>query len=141
MSEAYPGSSPESQAEELARRIGQMVHDLWEIEEGGERPLTLVNMHHGEDLFADRYGYPDPRITVGTAPGDNWFRARREGREYVPPAPTPESMARDVYSYEVARRKADVRWRYPSFEEIYGYPDPRAPRPEADRRRGKPSQS
>jgi hypothetical protein len=43
-------------------------------------------------------------------------------------------MAVDIYDYEAGRRKADVRWRYPSFEEFHGYPDPRDPEPELQRR-------
>ncbi len=126
-----------------------MVHDLWKFEPGGTYYNDLEPQvdAFGEpfydplddiDFFAvgsprrrdgtrsGGYGYPDP---VRTARTQAEF-ARERGEE---PPLTPERMASDVYFYEVERHKAGLGYIFPSFEERYGYPDPRPRFPEDER--------
>jgi hypothetical protein len=113
-----------------------MVHDLWESEPSGEyyaNPKWVnIAQKYGTDIFKNGdigvkgYGYPDPVRTAKTQAE----AAQERGEE---PPLTPERMAHDVYFYEVDRRSADVRWIFPSFEERYGYPDPRPRLPEDER--------
>lgn len=121
----------ESHEEQSTPSFQQMVHDLWEMDPTGTNPTPTFLFEEEGDGFMDEgahgaYGYPNPILTA---------RAQAEAaqaRGEEPPL-TPERVAHDVYFYEVERRKLDVKYSFPSFEESYGYPDPR-PRPPEDER-------
>jgi hypothetical protein len=106
-----------------------MIRDLWEfapISDGFNYYKTGAVgfadlFSDGDDIDGGGYGYPDPVLTANAQEAE----ARARGEE---PPLTPERQARDAYFYEIDHRAADPWWAFPSFEELYGYPDPR-PRP------------
>jgi hypothetical protein len=111
-----------------------MLHDLWEMDPTGECPTPGSLLGDPDiDGFKDEgllggYGYPNPILTA---------RAQAEAAEKRGEAfpLTVERMVHDVYFYEAERRKLDVGYSFPSFEERYGYPDPRPRIPEDERPR------
>lgn len=121
--------SPESRQWVPTPSVEQMVYDLWKMDPDGIDPTPGYIGNEALDGFMHDHifgghGYPNPVLTARAQAE----AARERGEE---PPMTPERMAHDVYFYEVDRhRKADVRYAFPSFEERYGYPDPRPRLPE-----------
>jgi hypothetical protein len=107
-----------------------MVHDLWEMDPAGTDPTpgSFGGNPDVDGFMSDgaygMYGYPNPVLTARAQAA----AAKERGEE---PPMTPERIAHDIYFYESERHRADhVRYAFPSFEERYGYPDPRPKLPE-----------
>lgn len=98
-----------------------MVHD---IEQFDSNPMTssFLDWEFSIGSFKDAYGYPDPRFTAQ----EQRSRALYDG---VEPPLSKERMATNIYYYERQQREADAGQPMPSFEEHYGYPDPRQQQP------------
>lgn len=118
MNEPESSAQPDPEQASKTPSIEQIVKDLDEFESGGLNPYNPNHDFTGEgNWFESRFGYPNPFDTAS----DQYTEALKRGEERPL---TTEMMAVDIYNYEKGVRQA-VGNPIPSFEETYGYPDPR----------------
>jgi hypothetical protein len=130
MAETQPPAESNPERKSLTPNLEQAVQDLTVYENLCNSLLRhgwLRYRDHDSEIelgfFRDTFGYQDPRRTA--LHQINEAEARRE-----PWPQTTEVMAANIYYYERQRSEAEEDQPLPSFEETYGYPDPREPQPE-----------
>lgn len=112
------------------RTLEQMVNDIRRYDTINNESYGLIDDYALLE-FRELFGYTDPRITA--LQQDPQYRLTG----HVSAARTTEQMAYDIYDYErqLKRAASGDRPSVPSFEEYWGYSDPRQVSTEGDARK------